>query len=127
VTDTSLSVKVSSDKYQKYYVKALDRNDKVLAKSKMIYVASNGNPTDIKLSRTNITVKAGKTVYVKGTMVMDPLRVKVYRQIRYESSNPEIAKVNEKTGEITGKKKGECYVYVYAQNGLYKKVDVKVK
>lgn len=127
VTDTSLSVKASSDKYQKYYVKALDRNDKVLAKSKMIYVASNGNPTDIKLIRTNITVKAGKTVYVKGTMVMDSLRVKVYRQIRYESSNPEIAKVNEKTGKITGKKKGECYVYVYAQNGLYKKVDVKVK
>ena len=129
VTGTSLSVKVSSDKYQKYYVKALDSNDKVLSTSKMVYVAGKGygNPTDIKLSRKKITVKAGETARVNGRMVTDSRGIKVYRQIRYESSNPEIAKVNEKTGEITGKKKGECYVYVYAQNGLYKKVSMKVK
>ena len=52
--------------------------------------------------------------------------VSVHRKIRYESSNPGIAKVNSKTGEITGVKKGKCYIYVYAQNGVYKKVTVTV-
>ena len=40
-------------------------------------------------------------------------------------ANTSIATVSSK-GVIKGKKKGTCYVYVYAQNGVYKKIKVTV-
>ena len=46
--------------------------------------------------------------------------------LKYASTNPKIAKVNSK-GTITAVSKGTCYVYVYAQNGVYKKIKVTVK
>ena len=49
-----------------------------------------------------------------------------YRKIAFESGNTKIATVTNK-GVIKGKKKGTCYVYVYAQNGISKKVKVTVK
>ncbi len=52
-------------------------------------------------------------------------KVKVHRKLKYESSNKKIAAVS-KTGVITAKKKGTCYIYVYAQNGMYKKIKVTV-
>ena len=68
----------------------------------------------------------GRKTKVKGEMV-SAKGIDEHREIRYESSNPRIAKVNAKTGEITGVKKGNCYVYVYAQTSLYKKVTVDVR
>ena len=47
-------------------------------------------------------------------------------KFRYESTNPSIAIVNKK-GKIKGVKKGICEIYIYAQNGLYKKIKVTVK
>ena len=38
----------------------------------------------------------------------------------------DVATVTNK-GVIKGKKKGTCYIYVYAQNGISKKVKVTVK
>ena len=46
--------------------------------------------------------------------------------MRYESSNAKIAMVSSK-GVIKGIKKGTCYVYAYAQNGMAKKIKVTVK
>lgn len=31
-----------------------------------------------------------------------------------------------KKGQVTGKNKGTCYIYVYTENGIYKKVKVRV-
>ena len=41
------------------------------------------------------------------------------------STNTKIATVT-KNGRIKAKKKGTCYIYVYAQNGVYKKIKVVV-
>jgi uncharacterized protein YjdB len=46
--------------------------------------------------------------------------------MRYESSNTKIATVSAK-GVIKANKAGTCYVYVYAQNGVAKKIKVTVK
>jgi uncharacterized protein YjdB len=46
--------------------------------------------------------------------------------VTYESTNPKVAKVSKK-GVVTGKKKGSCYVYAYAQNGVFAKIKVTVK
>ena len=45
--------------------------------------------------------------------------------VRYESSNKKIATVSSK-GVVKAKKKGNCYVYAYAQNGIYKRVKIVV-
>ncbi|MBR6444696.1 MAG: Ig-like domain-containing protein, partial [Firmicutes bacterium] len=46
--------------------------------------------------------------------------------LRYQSSNTKIVKVTSK-GTLKGIKKGKAKVWVYAQNGKYKTVDVTVK
>ena len=53
-------------------------------------------------------------------------KVKTHVKLRYESTNTKIATVSSK-GVITAKGKGVCYIYVYAQNGVYKQVKVTVK
>ena len=52
--------------------------------------------------------------------------IKNHRKIYYESTNEKVATVSKK-GKITAKKKGSCYVYVYAQNGRFEKIKVIVK
>ena len=54
------------------------------------------------------------------------LKVKKHRAVAYESTNTKIATINKK-GVITAKKNGTCYIYAYAQNGVYKKIKVSVK
>ena len=43
-----------------------------------------------------------------------------------DKQNPMIAEVSE-TGLIKAKNKGKCKIWVYAQNGVYKTITVKVK
>lgn len=46
--------------------------------------------------------------------------------LRYLSTNPGVAEVTKK-GKITGHKSGRCYVYVFAHNGVSKRITVLVK
>ena len=54
------------------------------------------------------------------------LKVKTHRAVKFESSNKAIATVNN-SGKITGKKKGKATVWAYAQNGIFKAIQVTVK
>ena len=63
---------------------------------------------------------------MKATLKAGSLKVKTHRKVAWESGNIEIAKVNKK-GKITGVKKGTCYVYAYAQNGVCARVKVTIK
>ena len=48
--------------------------------------------------------------------------------MRYESSDKSIATVSPKgVIKAVGKKGETCYVYAYAQNGVFKKIKVVVK
>ena len=51
--------------------------------------------------------------------------LRTHRKVMYESSNKKIATVTSK-GRIKGIKKGVCYVYAYAQNGVAKKIRVTI-
>lgn len=91
------------------------------------------NPTSIKVKQKNkvvssISVKVKKTAQLKSSPVMPKgKKLKGHTaKIRYISSKSSIASVNQK-GKITGKKKGTCYVYAVGQNGVTKKIKVKVK
>lgn len=91
-------------------------------------VKGHSNPTGIKVDKTSVTVNAGKTAKVKGTIVCKkkPLGKDHVGYVRYKSSDIHIAKVDA-GGKITGVMKGTCKVYVYTQNGIWKAVKVTVK
>lgn len=73
-------------------------------------------------------LKKGKSLKLKAKAVPQSLKLKVKKhvEVRYESTNKKIATVSKK-GVVKAKKKGSCYVYAYAQNGVCKKVKVTVK
>ena len=128
--------KLEKSSYKFYVVAYRVQDGKTieLAKSPKIHVIINNavkghsNPTDIKVNKTSVTVKKGKTVKVKGTYVCKkkPLIRNHAEYVRYRSSDSHIAKV-DKNGKITGKKKGKCKIYVFTQNGIWKTVKVTVK
>ena len=72
--------------------------------------------------------RKGKEFKLAGKQVAasKKLKVREHRKVTYETTNPKIAKVSKK-GVITGKKKGTCCVYAYAQNAVFAKVRVSVK
>ena len=112
------------------YKKLSSGDKRVLSTSRIIHVATaggkNGNPAKIKV-KSKFTVKARKTVKLKAKQTAKKkTRIKKYKTLSYESSDPKIATVNSK-GVVKGLKKGKCMIYVYAQNGLFKKVTVTVK
>ena len=125
------SKKLKKGKYYKYIVVAVDKDDKVIAISKMIHAATKGgkvgNPKAIKLKKKKLTVYVGKTAKIKAKLTK-PKKVKVknHRKLSYESTDNTIAAVSKK-GVVKGLKKGQCTVWVYAQNGIGKKITITVK
>ncbi len=118
--------------YYKFLIVALDKNGKVLATSTTVHSTTKGgkycNDKTVKVNKKSVKLKKGKTAKLtaKETPETKGKKVQRHRKVKYESSNPAVAKVNGK-GKITAKKKGTAYIYVYPQNGLYKKVKVTVK
>ena len=74
-----------------------------------------------------IALRAGKTTQLKAN-ITKPKKSKVRKHVnpRYESANTKIATVTSK-GKVRGVKKGKTTIYVYAQNGIFKAVKVRVK
>lgn len=124
--------KLNKGKYYKYIIvayKKVNGTNTAIATSKSVHCATNGgkygNPAAIKGVKNTIKIKVGKTKKIK-PILKKSKKVKTHiAKFRYESSKPKVAKVSKK-GIITGIKKGSCTVYVYAQNGVCKKIKVKV-
>ncbi len=124
--------KLKKGTYYKYLVVAVDGSDRVVALSKTIHVATKGgkvgNPKKVNVNKSTVTLKKGKTTKIKAKVAAQSssMKVKKHRAIAYESSNANIATVTKK-GVIKAKAKGTCFVYAYAQNGVCKKIRVRVK
>ena len=125
--------KLKKGKYYKYMVVAYKNiygEKRVIETSVSVHIATKGgkygNPTAVVFEKKTVSVKKNKTFKLKPELKYDK-KIKTHiAKFRYESSNPSIAAVN-KSGKIKGKKKGKCDIYIYAQNGLYKKIKVTVK
>lgn len=114
----------------KYYVAAFDSYGRI-TKSAVIYTNTTGGKkadiTKVTVNKNAFTLKKGKTATVKAKAIASKGTFKKYTSnIRYVSTNTSVATVSKK-GVIKAKAKGSCYVYCYAQNGLYKKVKVTIK
>ncbi|MCI5935682.1 MAG: Ig-like domain-containing protein [Lachnospiraceae bacterium] len=119
--------------YYKYSIKAyklIDGKKVWIAKSKVVHSTTAGgkygNATSVKVNKTAVTLEVGKTFTIKAEQIVKDLPIKKHVVIKYESSNSKVASVTGK-GVIKAKKKGSCYIYVYAQNGMYQRVKVTVK
>ena len=125
---------LKSGKIYKFYVVALDAKGNTLCTSATVYAATKGgkftNYKSVKTSAVGNAVKvaAGGTFNLNAKTVKSDskLKIKKIQGLKYASTNPSVAKVTKK-GVITGVNKGTCYVYVYAQNGVYKKIKVTVE
>ena len=126
--------KVKSGKYYKFLVVALDGSNHVVTTSKTIHAVTKGgiygNDKAVRTAakKNRITLKKNGKFRLKAKPVPQSKKLKVsrHRKISYESSNKKVAVVN-RNGVITGKGKGTCYVYAYAQNGIFRKTKVTVK
>ena len=129
--------KVKANSYYKFLVIAVDQNNKVAAASKSVHVAAKGNKygndgkvtTAAAKKKNRITLQKGKTFKLKAKPVAASKKLKVrrHRGIAYESSDASIADVSKKGVIKAKKKKGSCYIYAYAQNGVFAKIRVTVR
>ena len=79
-----------------------------------------------EINKTTVALKVDKKFTIKVKEVKKDKPIHTCASIQYESTNTSIATVSSK-GAITAKKAGTCYIYVYNQNGMYKKIKVTVK
>ena len=132
VTGTSFTQKkLKKGKYYKYLVVAVSSNGEAVATAKTLHIATKGsklgNDKKVTLNKTKTTLKVGKSFALKAKAVpVAGAKVKRHRKLAYESANPAIATVNKK-GKIKAVGKGTCYVYAYAQDGIFAKIKVTVK
>ena len=132
--------KLKAKKAYKAYVKAWvmeNGKKKYVGTSPSVHAfTANGTKTqtnakNVTVEKTKISVKKGKSKQIKVTSV-EKVKSKLAlmgknhaAKLRYLSTNKKIATVN-KSGKIKGIRKGSCYVYVYAHNGVNKRITVKV-
>ena len=135
--------KLTKGTYYKYIVKAykeIEGKKITIAVSKTIHATTTGGKygnakavkltTDKKLKKKSgsytLTIKKNKKYTIKAKEVKKSKKIHKHRTIAYESTDKSIATVSKK-GVVTGKKKGTCYIYAYAQNGMRARVKVKIK
>lgn len=87
------------------------------------------NPTGVKVSKSSVSLKKGKTLQLTAKPVIPAGKKTEYHgdyKVTYVSADPDVVKVSAK-GKITAKKKGKTTVYAFVQNGNNKKITVTVK
>ncbi len=116
---------VDGAKYYKYKVQAMSKkNGKGQKIGKRSYCVSAVTPESGKGNAVAVKTKAPKTVKLKrgkkrtlkATAICEG-KALCNSSIRWYSSNKKIAKIGNKTGKITAKNKGTCYVWAKAHNG----------
>ena len=87
------------------------------------------NAKSMKLSKTALNLKKGKSATIKATVTKVKKNKKFSTKhtalLRYTSNNPTVATVNAK-GKITAKKAGTATIYVQTINGIWKTCKVTV-
>lgn len=123
-------LKGKSYKYLVVAYKVVDGKKVTIAAAKTVHQYTTGgtygNAKSVKVNKKKVTLKTGKTFTIKASEVKKDKKLKKHRKIAYESSNKKVATVTSK-GKVKAVGKGTCYIYAYAQNGVYTKVKVTVK
>lgn len=124
--------KLKKGTYYKYMVVAYNAKGQAISYSKTIHVTTLGgkkvNPKGVKVTTPKkLEMKINKKAQIKASYIITKnAKMSKHRGLAYESSNTKVAKVSQK-GQIVAKKKGIATIYIYGQNGVMNKVQVKVK
>lgn len=128
--------KLKKDRAYKYYIVAYKMENgkkRYIAKSPTIHVAmkyeKRTNVKKITVNKAKVTLRPKNKLQIKVKTVLWNKKKKVLNHVaalRYYTGNKKVASVS-KEGRITAKGKGTCTVYVIANNGVAKKIKVKVK
>lgn len=124
----------------KAYVKAyvmVNGSKKYIRKSPTVHVLTSGstakytNPKAVKVKKSSISVKAGKTSRIKASVTKlnnskQLISTAHAATLRYLSSDTSVAKVTKK-GTVKGISAGTCKIYVISTNGASKAVKVTVR
>ena len=87
------------------------------------------NTRSVKLNRTRLTLKVGRSSTLKAKLkgVKPGMKVVQHvRKVRFYSTNANVATVDD-DGRVTAVAKGSCTIYAIANNGVRSKVKVIVK
>ena len=127
---------LKSNREYKYFVVAykMVKGRKIyIAKSNEVHVAMKKarttNAFSIKVNRTTVILKPGKTFRLKCQLTSENRKKKLLSHpssYRYYTTDSKVATVSQ-NGVIRAKAKGSCSIYILASNGVYKRVTVKVK
>ena len=130
------NINLKKGTYYKFIMVAFDKNNNAISTSKVIHVATKGgkvgNHKKVTISKSVIKkakkLKKGKSLKLKAKAVPQAkkLKVKKHVAVRYESTDNNVATVTNK-GVVKAINKGTCYIYAYAQNGIFKTIKVVVK
>lgn len=128
--------KLDKNKDYKFRIKAyrmIDGKKVYLTASEDIHVKMTensryGNAASVKVSKKKKTLSAGKTWRPKVTVKMKgkAKQMKHVQSVRYLSSDETIATVT-RTGKITARTKGTCFIYACAVNGKTAKIKITVR
>ena len=126
--------KIRKGIYYKFIVAAVDRNNRVISVSKVVHAAAKGgkyaNPKSLQVNvrKNQLSLKTGSRFRLRTTVNASPSgqKLRIHRGICFESTNRKVASVSRK-GLIRGKKPGTCSLFIYAQNGVFRKIKVKVE
>ena len=128
--------KLDKNKDYKFRIKAyrmIDGKKVYLTASEDIHVKMTensryGNAASVKVSKKKKTLSAGKTWRPKVTVKMKgkAKQMKHVQPVRYLSSDETIATVT-RTGKITARTKGTCFIYACAVNGKTAKIKITVR
>ena len=84
-----------------------------------------GNPVKVQMKKSSVSLRLRKKTRLNAKVTGKRIK-KAGKKLRYISAGPSTASVSKK-GVVTGIRPGTCYVYCIAENGIYKKVRIKVK
>lgn len=128
--------KLKKDREYKYFIaayKMVEGRKIYIAKSNGVHVAmkkaATTNVASIKVNKKKVTLAVGKTFTLKCEIKAENSSKNLVfhtSSYHYYTTNSKVAIVS-KAGVIKAKGKGTCSIYVLANNGVYKKVKVKVK
>lgn len=120
----------------KYYVKAyklVNGKKLYLRVSKTSHVSTTGgsytNAKTVTATFTDITLAKGKTRQISARITPVKTGGKLANHVpefRYKTTNSKVATVTE-SGKIKAAGKGKCSVYVYANNGVTRRIRITVK
>ena len=124
--------KLKKGKFYKYIIVAyynVAGEKRIAYTSKSVHAITSGgkygNPKKVN-AKKSLKLKKGKKKKISAKLICKKKTKTHISKFRYESSNAKIVTVNKK-GKIKALKKGKCYIYVYAQNGFFKKIKITVK